>query len=149
MRPRQNGWHFPDDIIKSIFSWMEIWISIKISLKFVPKGSINNTPSLVQTMAWRRPGDKPLPEPMMAQFTGAYASLGLSVLMVCCVSFWVVFAACLIVGLDFKRPCFARVLGVHVTSHYYWWYLGLLIILMCTLKSSSFISIYSVELKLQ
>ena len=37
-------------------------ISIKISLKFVPKGPINNIPALVQIMAWRRPGDKPLPE---------------------------------------------------------------------------------------
>ena len=40
-------------------------ISIKISLKFVPKGPINNNPSLVQIMAWRRSGDKPLSEPMM------------------------------------------------------------------------------------
>ena len=36
-----------------------------MSLKFVPKGPINNTPALVQIMAWRRPGDKPLSEPMM------------------------------------------------------------------------------------
>ena len=27
--------------------------------------SINNIPALVQIMAWRRPGDKPLSEPMM------------------------------------------------------------------------------------
>ena len=40
-------------------------ISIKISLKFVPKGLINSIPVLVQIMAWRRPGDKPLSEPMM------------------------------------------------------------------------------------
>ena len=40
-------------------------ISIKISLKFVPKGPINNIPSLVQIMAWRRPGGKPLSEPTM------------------------------------------------------------------------------------
>ena len=41
------------------------YISIKISLKFVPKGPINNIPTLVQIMAWRWPGDKPLSEPMM------------------------------------------------------------------------------------
>ena len=41
------------------------WISIKISLKFVPKGQINNIPSWFQIMAWRRPGDKPLSEAMM------------------------------------------------------------------------------------
>ena len=40
-------------------------ISIKISLKFVPKGPINNIPALVQIMAWRRSGDKPLSEPIM------------------------------------------------------------------------------------
>ena len=39
-------------------------ISIQISLKFVPKGPIKNIPALVQIMAWRRPGDKPLSEAM-------------------------------------------------------------------------------------
>ena len=42
-----------------------VWISIEISLKFISKGQINNIPALVQIMAWRRPGDKPLSEPMM------------------------------------------------------------------------------------
>ena len=41
------------------------WFLWKISLKFIPKGPINNIPALVQIMAWRRPGDKPLLEPMM------------------------------------------------------------------------------------
>ena len=65
LRPRQNGRNSPDDIFKYIFLNENEWISIKISLKFVPKGQINNIPSLVQIMAWRRPGDKPLSEPMM------------------------------------------------------------------------------------
>ena len=65
LRPRQNGCHFPDDIFKCIFLNEHVWISIKISLKFVPKGPINNIPALVQIMAWRRSGDKPLSEPMM------------------------------------------------------------------------------------
>ena len=39
----------------------------KFSLKFVPKCPINNIPALVRIMAWRRPGDKPLSEPMMAR----------------------------------------------------------------------------------
>ena len=60
-----NGRHFADDIFKHIFFNENVWISIKISLKFVPKGPINNIPALVQIMAWRRPGDKPLSEPMM------------------------------------------------------------------------------------
>ena len=41
-------------------------ISINISLKFVPKGQINNIPALLQIFAWHRPGDKPLSETMMA-----------------------------------------------------------------------------------
>ena len=50
---------------KRIFFNENVWISIKISLKFVPKGSINNIPALAQIMAWRRSGNKPLSEPMM------------------------------------------------------------------------------------
>ena len=50
------------------FSSMKIvCILIQISLKFVPKGSINNSPALVPIMAWRRPGDKPLSEPMVVR----------------------------------------------------------------------------------
>ena len=65
LRPWQNGRHFPDDIFKCIFLNENVWISIKISLNFVPLGPINNIPALVQIMAWRRPGDKPLSEPIM------------------------------------------------------------------------------------
>ena len=60
-----NEQHFADDIFKRIFFNEKVWIPIKISLKFVPKGPIDNMPALVQIMAWRRPGDKPLSEPMM------------------------------------------------------------------------------------
>ena len=38
-----------------------------LSLKFVPEGPINNIPTLVQIMAWCRPGDKPLSEPMVVR----------------------------------------------------------------------------------
>ena len=65
LRPRQNGRHFADDILKCIFLNENVYISIEISLKFVPKGPINTIPALVQIMAWRRPGDKPLSESMM------------------------------------------------------------------------------------
>ena len=65
LRPRQHGRHFADDSFKRIFLNENVIISIKISLKFVPKGPINNIPALVQIMAWRRPGDKPLSEAMM------------------------------------------------------------------------------------
>ena len=63
--PRQNGRYFADDVLKCIFLNENVWIPVKISLQFVPKGAINNIPSLVQIMAWRRQGDKPLSEPMM------------------------------------------------------------------------------------
>ena len=65
LRPRRNGQHFADNIFKHIFFNENVWISIKISLKFVPKGPIYNIPALIQIMAWRRPGNKPLSEPMM------------------------------------------------------------------------------------
>ena len=47
--------------------WKYIWkkISIKIALRFVPGGRINNIPPLVQIIAWRRLGDKPSSEHMM------------------------------------------------------------------------------------
>ena len=65
LRQRQNGRRFADDTFKRIFLNENVRISIKISPKFVPKGSINNNPALGQIMAWRRSGDKPLSEPMM------------------------------------------------------------------------------------
>ena len=65
LRPRRYGCYNADDIFKCIFLNENVWIPTKISLKFVPKGPINNIPTLVLIMAWRRPGDKPLSEPMM------------------------------------------------------------------------------------
>ena len=65
LRLRQNYHHFANDIFKCIFLNENVWILLKISLKFVNKVWINNIPSLVQLMAWRLPGDKPLSEPMM------------------------------------------------------------------------------------
>ena len=67
LRLRQNGRHIVDDTFKRIFLNENVSISIEISLKFVPKGPINNIPALVQIMAWRHPGDKPLSEPMMVR----------------------------------------------------------------------------------
>ena len=59
-----------DDIFKSIFN-ESVWISITISLKFVPKGPIDYKSALVQVVAWHRTGEKPLHESMLAQFTDA------------------------------------------------------------------------------
>ena len=61
-----------DDIFKWIFLNENDMILIQISLKFVPRSPIDNKPALVQVMAWRRIGDKPLPEPVMTQFTDTY-----------------------------------------------------------------------------
>ena len=82
LRPRQNGRHFPDDISKCIFLNENVLISMKISLKFVPKGQINNIPALVQIIAWRRPGDKPLSNPVWEVYWRKYASLSLNVLRI-------------------------------------------------------------------
>ena len=59
LRPRQNGRRFADDTFKRILLNENVRTSIKISLKFVPKGPINNNLALVQIMAWRLSGDKP------------------------------------------------------------------------------------------
>ena len=59
--------HFADNIFKCIFLNENAWIAINISLKFVPNGPISNIPALVQIMAWRRSGYKPLSEPMMVR----------------------------------------------------------------------------------
>ena len=67
LRPKQNGSLFADDTFKRIFLNENIRISIKISLKCVPKGLINNIPALNLIMAWRRLGDKPSSEPMMVR----------------------------------------------------------------------------------
>ena len=78
LRPRQNGRHFPDDIFKRIFLNENVRIPISISLEFVPKGQINNSPALVQIMVWRRPGDKPL---YCLVYWRIYASPGLNALI--------------------------------------------------------------------
>ena len=58
-----------DAILQTTFKYTllneNILISIKISMKFIPKGSINNIEALVQIMTWRLPGVKPLSETKM------------------------------------------------------------------------------------
>ena len=65
LRPRQDGRHFADDIFTCNFFNENCCILIKFSLKYIRKGPIDQNPALVQIMAWRRSGDKPLSEPMM------------------------------------------------------------------------------------
>ena len=66
LRPTQNCRQFAGDIFKCIFLNENLWISLKVSLKFVPRVGINNIPALVLIMAWCRPGAKAVSEPLMA-----------------------------------------------------------------------------------
>ena len=59
---------------------MKIWILIKNSLKFVPKGPINNIPALVQIMAWCRH--------WWLDYWCRYASLGLNELTEFTMWYW-------------------------------------------------------------
>ena len=71
-------------IFSSACSWMKIYeFRLKFSLKFVLKVRINNIPALVQIMARRRSGDKPLSRPILVSLlTHIYASLGLNALII-------------------------------------------------------------------
>ena len=66
--------NYADNVFNHIFFNENVWISIKISLMFVPKGPISNIPAMVQIMFWSRPGDKPL----MLDCWRIYVSLGLN-----------------------------------------------------------------------
>ena len=67
LKPRQNGHHFADNLFKGFFLNQNVWIAIKIPLKFLPKGTINNISALVQIMAWHHAGNKLLSEAMMVR----------------------------------------------------------------------------------
>ena len=88
LRPRQNGRRLADDILKHILFNENIWIAIKISLKFVRMSQIGN--ALVEIMAWRQIGIiKLLSESLVAWFTCVmhiyiYISLGRNGLNVYC-----------------------------------------------------------------
>ena len=66
-RPKQNDCYFAYETFKCIFVNENVWISIKISLKFIP----NSIPELPQIMAWCRQGTKgkPLSEPTMVSLS--------------------------------------------------------------------------------
>ena len=59
-RPRFRTRHFQMDFLE--------WICMNVDYNFIEVGSygsIGDIPALVQMMAWRRPGAKPLSEPVM------------------------------------------------------------------------------------
>ena len=70
LEPEQDGWNLTDNIYECIV-WNVNCYLINIWLKFVAKGLIYKS-ALVQVMAWCRTGTKPLPDPMMTQFTDKY-----------------------------------------------------------------------------
>ena len=64
------------EIFKRIFKWIfwheHLSIANEISLKCIPFGLIDNLAALVQIMARRWTGDKPLYDSMVDSFTDAY-----------------------------------------------------------------------------
>ena len=63
--------HADPNALPSIFLNDNVWISIKISLRFVAKGPADNMSALVQKMArWK--GGKPLSDPTLAYVAYAY-----------------------------------------------------------------------------
>ena len=66
IRPKRDGQHFADDIFKCILLNENIWISLRISQKYVLKVRIDSISALFQTMTWRPSDDKPLSETKLA-----------------------------------------------------------------------------------
>ena len=71
LRPTQNGRHL-QAIFWNLFSSMKMFEFTQ----FVTRCPTDNTPALVQIMAWGRTGDKLPSEPMVVKFI--YASFGLN-----------------------------------------------------------------------
>ena len=61
LKPKQNGRHLADDIIKCIFFNENFWI-LKISIKQVTYAVIDNKPTFVQIIACCQASDNPLYE---------------------------------------------------------------------------------------
>ena len=59
-----------DDIFKCIL--LNGVINSDSNFTETPGSPIDNKQELVQVMAWRRAGDKPLPESLLTQFTNGY-----------------------------------------------------------------------------
>ena len=71
INPAQYGHHFAEVIFRYVFANEKFRILIKISLKFVPNGPIDNNAALVSIVACRRMGVKKLSEPMLTRFIDA------------------------------------------------------------------------------
>ena len=74
---------FCSKLFQIFFLIENIWISIKISLKFVPKSPNHNIPALVQIMAWCRQVTSHYLKQRWINYSLISASLGLNELMWC------------------------------------------------------------------
>ena len=72
LNPEHNCQHFVDDIFKKILLNENNYILIQISLKFVPRGLIENKSALIQTGAWCWTGNMSVPEPVMTVIDTVY-----------------------------------------------------------------------------
>ena len=112
LRPRQNGGHFPDNIFKCILLNENVWILLKISLKFVPQGSIKNIPALVQ---WSAPSH--YLDQWWLNYRCIYASLGLNEL--------------------YSRNKYFFIQFIPKWEHHEWWYWGHVSTMASQLTSNS------------
>ena len=78
LRLRQYGCHFADDIFRCIFLNQNVWFLIKIPLKFVPKGLINNIPALVHIWLGTVQATVHYLNQWRLIYWGIYVSLGLN-----------------------------------------------------------------------
>ena len=108
-----NGRHSIDDIFKLIFLNENVWIIIKISLKFVPNCPINSIPPLVHLIACRCPGDKPLSQSMMVVYWCKYQHNMLVI--------YIPSRVCLRWGL-FAQWLFAKLMGQYIFSWSILWF---------------------------
>ena len=114
---------FTDDIFKLIFMNENDIILIQISLRFVPRSLIDNNPSLVRVMAWRRTGNNPLPEPMLIQSPGARGrwfnlSSGETLKLLYCFDIWQASRQYICRG-TCHISCFQLVHRFNIFTHFY------------------------------
>ena len=70
LRWEQNTRRYADDIFNSILLIEHVCILIEISLKFIPKSSVDNKAVWIQIRVWCPASSEPLPESAMAKFFG-------------------------------------------------------------------------------
>ena len=70
LRPRQDGCYFADDILQCMSPIKKFEFCLKFHWTLFQRLPSDNNSALVQIMAWRRAGDKPLSGPMMTWIVG-------------------------------------------------------------------------------